>query len=90
VSTHVIDAAARGGDASRFVAALAERFGAERLLWGSDFCQTHDRPYERLAAHGREAAAALAAEDGAWYLGRAASRLWPAREALAARAADPA
>ena len=77
VSTHAIDAAARGGDPARFVAALAERFGARRLLWGSDFAQTHDRPYARLAELGREAASALAPEERAWFLGGSAARLWP-------------
>jgi len=76
VSTHVLDAAARGGDPRRFVVALAERFGAQRLMWGSDFCQTHDRAYTRLVALGREAFSLLPAEDQAWCLGRTAAKLW--------------
>jgi L-fuconolactonase len=77
VSTHVLDAAAREGDARRFVAALARRFGAERLMWGSDFCQTHDRPYAELVAQGREAFSGLSAEERALALGRTAAALWP-------------
>jgi len=77
VSTHVLDAAAREGDAKRFVAALARRFGAQRLLWGSDFCQTHDRPYAALVALGREAFSGLSAAEQAQCLGLTAAALWP-------------
>lgn len=90
VSTHVLDAAARGGDPRRFVAALAERFGAERLLWGSDFSQTHDRPYAHLVELGREACAALSPEGRAWCLGRSAARLWPPVDRPRAPAVDRA
>lgn len=76
VSTHVLDAARRGGDPRRFVAALADRFGPARLMWGSDFCQTHDRPYAELVAQGRDAFSGLSAEDQAWCLGRTAAKLW--------------
>jgi predicted TIM-barrel fold metal-dependent hydrolase len=76
VSTHVLDAAARGGDPRRFVAALAERFGPRRLMWGSDFCQTHDRSYARLVDLGREAFSGLSDEDRDWALRRTASTLW--------------
>ena len=78
VSTHVIDSAAqKGGDPRDFVALLVERFGASRLLWGSDFCQTHDRSYAELVALGRHAFEALPAQDRALCLGGNASRLWP-------------
>ena len=76
VSTHVLDAARRGGDPRRFVAALADRFGPERLMWGSDFCQTHDRSYAELVAQGRDAFSGLSAEDQAWCLARTAAKLW--------------
>jgi predicted TIM-barrel fold metal-dependent hydrolase len=76
VSTHVLDAARRGGDPRRFVAALADRFGPERLMWGSDFCQTHDRSYAELVAQGRDAFSGLSAGDQAWCLARTAAKLW--------------
>ena len=79
VSTFVLDTAARGGDPRRFVALLAQRFGAERLMWGSDFAQTHDRPYATLAALGREAFSALPADARAWCLGGTAARLFSLR-----------
>jgi predicted TIM-barrel fold metal-dependent hydrolase len=61
VTTHVLDRAARGGEPCRFVRALVERFGTRRVAWGSDFCQTHDRPYAELVRLGREAFAEAAA-----------------------------
>jgi len=77
VTTHVLDAAARAGSMQRFVAALVRRFGAERVMWGSDFCQTHDRPYAELVALGREAFAGLSAAEQARCLGGTAAALWP-------------
>ncbi|MEM9660103.1 MAG: amidohydrolase family protein [Planctomycetota bacterium] len=34
--------------ADAFVKQLVARFGAERVMWGSDFSHTHDRPYAEL------------------------------------------
>lgn len=39
-----------GAEPQRFVEALVGRFGAERVMWGSDFSQTHDRSYPELVA----------------------------------------
>lgn len=78
VTTHTLDhaAEARGG-----VAAMIERligsFGAERLMWGSDFSQTHDRPYAELVALGRAAFASRSEGERAACLGDTARRLWP-------------
>jgi predicted TIM-barrel fold metal-dependent hydrolase len=80
VSTTVLDEAARAGDPAQFVRALATRFGARRLLWGSDYPQTHDRSYPELAAFGRSAFSALRADDRAWALGGTALCLWPELE----------
>ena len=57
---------------------FAERFGASRLLWGSDFCQTHDRSYAELVGLGKRAFAGLPEEERALCLGGNALRLWPA------------
>jgi len=77
VTTHVIDAGAEHhGEPEPFVARIAEVFGAERMMWGSDFSQTHDRSYAELAALGRRAAGGLSARDRGAYLGGTASRLW--------------
>ncbi len=78
ISTNAIDlAAAHGGDPRDFVALLVAHFGASRLMWGSDFCQTHDRDYAGLVELGRHAFSGLDPADRALCLGGTASRLWP-------------
>lgn len=77
VSTHVLDAAEKVGDAREFMAALVGRFGAGRVMWGSDFCQTHDRSYAALVELGRRAFSELPSEDRDLCLGGTALRLWP-------------
>ena len=59
VTSHVLEAA--GEHAAAFVERLADAFGAERLVWGSDYPQTHDRTYAELVALGRDACAGLTA-----------------------------
>ncbi len=54
VTSHLLREAAVDGDAANLVAQLAATFGAERLLWGSDYPQT-DGDYDALL---RDAAAA--------------------------------
>jgi L-fuconolactonase len=76
VTSHVLEAA--GDDAPALVERLAATFGAERLVWGSDFPQTHDRTYAELVALGRDACAGLTESDRARILGGNALRLWPA------------
>jgi predicted TIM-barrel fold metal-dependent hydrolase len=75
VTSHVLESAGRG--AGGFVELLAARFGADRLVWGSDYPQTHDRSYAELVALGRDACAGLATDDQARVLGENALRLWP-------------
>ncbi len=80
VSTHVLDASAKAtGNPGAFVIVLAEHFGAKRMMWGSDFCQTHDRSYAELVALGRQAFGALPVADRDQCLGATAARLWPTR-----------
>ena len=80
VTTNVIDAAAAvEGTARPFVKRLAGAFGAERLMWGSDFCQTHDRPYPELVRDGIEAFADLTSAQQGACLGGTAGRLWFSR-----------
>ncbi len=66
-----------GGRPADFVTQLASTFGARRLLWGSDYPQTHDRSYAELVALCRGAAADLSEDDRRWYLGGTAMELWP-------------
>jgi predicted TIM-barrel fold metal-dependent hydrolase len=79
VTTLVLDGVeASGVDPGTFVRGLVGRFGARRVMWGSDFCQTHDRGYGELVNLARRAFATLSDEEQAWCLGRTAARLWPA------------
>ena len=77
VTTNVIDAATgTEGTARRLIGALSNGFGAERLMWGSDYCQTHDRPYSELVRTGIEAFGGLSETQQEACLGATASRLW--------------
>jgi predicted TIM-barrel fold metal-dependent hydrolase len=77
VSTHTLDDMAKHGDAAEMVAQLAASFGADRLMWGSDYPQTHDRPYAELVEWGRKGASRLDDAGRAAFLGETALRYWP-------------
>ena len=77
VSTITLDLMASHGDPADGVAELAARFGADRLMWGSDYSQTHDRSYGELVEWGRAATAQLSDEQRTWLLGRTALTVWP-------------
>jgi L-fuconolactonase len=79
VTTHTLDAASKAtGDAAGFVESLVARFGADRVMWGSDFCQTHDRPYTELVNLAHHAFRTLCEDDRTRCLGGTAQHLWPA------------
>ena len=65
------------GGAATFLERVHDDFGADRLVWGSDYPQTHDRSYAALVALGRDASAGLPPEDQERFLGANALRLWP-------------
>ena len=73
VTPHVLDA----GEPSAMLERLAEQFGLDRLMWGSDYSQTHDRPYTELADQARAACAAMSPSEQAQFLGGTALTLWP-------------
>ena len=50
------------------LATFAHRFGATRLMWGSDYPQVHNRPYSDLASLARSAAKALTATEQSLFL----------------------
>lgn len=77
VSTIVLDQIGEHGDVREAVADLAAVFGSSRLMWGSDWSQTHDRPYPELAEYARDAAAKLGDDDRDLFLGGTAATLWP-------------
>ncbi len=76
VTSHVLGPVAHP---ARTVRWLADRFGAERLMWGSDFSQTHDRPYGDLVRSAVDATALLDPSERVDFLGATARRLWPLR-----------
>jgi predicted TIM-barrel fold metal-dependent hydrolase len=51
ISSIVLESA--GEECGPFVESLVGAFGSERVMWGSDFCQTHDRSYVELVALAR-------------------------------------
>lgn len=77
VSTHNLDEATGDDGPAATVRALVDRFGADRLMWGSDYCQTHDRPYSALVDLAREAFASLPSTEAGACLAGTARRLWP-------------
>jgi L-fuconolactonase len=77
VSCHLLEQAEAAGDPRDLVDHLAATYGADRLLWGSDFPQTHDRSYAELAELGRTACSRLSLADQRRFLGENALRLWP-------------
>jgi L-fuconolactonase len=77
VSGHLLEQAEASGDPRDFVDHLAAAFGADRLLWGSDYPQTHDRPYGALVEMGRAVCSRLPPADQRCFLGENALRLWP-------------
>jgi L-fuconolactonase len=78
VTTNVIELArSAGGRPQAFIGELVRHFGADRVMWGSDFCQTHDRTYAELVALARDAFGELPSADQQLCLGGTATRLWP-------------
>ncbi len=75
--------AAPADTAPAFVAVLAARVGANRLLWGSDFTHTFDRSYQGLIDLARKATAGLSSAEQQEVLSGTAGRLWPALSAVA-------
>ena len=62
-------------DSADFVRTLAGRFGAERLLWGSDVGQS-PAPYAQKLARLHASAAKLGAGERAQFFGGTALRLY--------------
>jgi L-fuconolactonase len=62
-------------DSAQFVRALADRFGAERLLWGSDVGQS-PAPYGEKVERLRHSATSLNIDERAQFFGGTARRLY--------------
>jgi predicted TIM-barrel fold metal-dependent hydrolase len=77
VTAHLFhDAVAGGEQPEKVLATIVETYGARRVIWGSDFPQTHTVSYRELVEEGRLAAAKLTAEDREAVLGANARQLW--------------
>ncbi len=77
-STETLYAARRGRSTPKeFFSRLLERFGATRIMWGSNFPATHDRSFPEQLARAREDLAFLPQEDQRWLFGETALTLWP-------------
>lgn len=78
VSTYVLDYAPQLGLSSpQLVRKLADEFGADRLMWGSDWPQTHHLAYAQLVEQGRNAAELLSPAERDSYLGGTAAAFYP-------------
>jgi predicted TIM-barrel fold metal-dependent hydrolase len=85
VTSHVLrQVEGDGAGPAALVDFLAGHFGAGRLMWGSDYSQTHDRSYADLVALARRSAASLGAAERERFLAGTTLELWPE---LAGRAA---
>jgi L-fuconolactonase len=67
---------ATGISAARVIRRMADSFGAERLVWGSDVGQSLRWSYAEKAAMGRAAASFLSASERALFLHDNAARLY--------------
>jgi predicted TIM-barrel fold metal-dependent hydrolase len=85
VTTRVLEPIeADGGDPRRWIASLADRFGIERLMWGSDFPASHARSYAEHAELARHCVEPFSAADRERFLAGTALALWPELEEGAA------
>jgi len=80
-TTNNIKEASKGRSTPQaFFQALIDRFGANRLLWGTNFPGTKgspDAPYKELAEFARDSFTFLSAENRNWLLGETALSLYP-------------
>lgn len=65
-----------GVSPSRIVRRMADSFGAERLVWGSDIGQSLRWPYTDKASMGRDSASFLGAAEKALFLHDNAARIY--------------
>jgi predicted TIM-barrel fold metal-dependent hydrolase len=77
-STETCYVARRGKSNSwEFFDRVLDRFGPNRLMWGSNFPATHDRPLKEQLALAREDLSFVPAEQQRWLFGETALSLWP-------------
>lgn len=76
-TVNIYDCEKKGMPVPEYFGPLLERFGAHRLLWGSNYPNTYDRPYHDLVEVSRKALAYLPATDREALFGGTALKLWP-------------
>lgn len=78
ITTHLLNTVLEKAQSpAQWVEHLAAHFGANRLMWGSDFSQTHNASYAELVDFAREVFAGLSVKNQALCLGGTAASLWP-------------
>ena len=71
--------AARGpGGIKDVLQRIVDRFGVDRLMWGSNFSATYEPPYAELVAMGQESLSFLTPDERAKIMGENALEVWPA------------
>jgi predicted TIM-barrel fold metal-dependent hydrolase len=75
VTSHVLES--MGAEPESFVEGLVARFGADRVMWGSDFSQTHDRSYRELVQLAEQAFGTLSPKDREQCFDATPKALWP-------------
>jgi predicted TIM-barrel fold metal-dependent hydrolase len=73
VSTRILSQ----GEPARIVRQLVNRFGAERLMWGSDYPASHERSYREWVELARAATEGLSEGEAERFLSGTALELWP-------------
>ncbi len=78
-SSWTIAAAARNGDQARmhFFRSLVDTFGANRLMWGTNFPASNDRTYQGFVEYAQEQLSFLQPDERRWIFGETALSLWP-------------
>lgn len=76
-TTFLAAATDRGSDARDIVEGLCVRFGADRLMWGSDFPQYHRVGYSEIVEEGKQAVSRLSKAEQHAFLGGTAAAIWP-------------
>ena len=70
-------AEAIGVETKEFFRRLVGTFGADRLMWGSDYPSSRGHAYGDLLHQSRDHLSFLGPEDLSWLFGGTALRLWP-------------
>ncbi|HEY2303138.1 MAG TPA: amidohydrolase family protein [Acidimicrobiales bacterium] len=76
-TTQLAPGQAEVGDPRDVLEHLCEVFGAERLMWGSDYPQHHSEPYPEIVALAHHACSRLSPTEQARFLSGTAVELWP-------------